>query len=172
MGIVCSRRGNVLQVSCLLLRVNIENKQIEEERLQAEEEEREEERLRAEERRAARKRKSSTFWDALGNFTNILSSVSRSVSAYQPYSSFSMDTDYSSSSSVGSNHDYQSEYNRWKIWLRGTTILFSPYTFIYIWHPDFLRPVDALASSESASPLAKGIQMWLSMAYDKRTTVS
>ena len=88
------------------LRINIRNKQIEEERLQAEEEAKEE-------RRAARARKSSTFWDALGNFANILSSVAGSVSAYQPYSSFSMDMDYSSSSSSTSSHDYQSEYNRW-----------------------------------------------------------
>ena len=87
------------------LRINLENKQIEEERLQAEEEAKEE-------RRAARTRKSSTFWDALGNFANILSSVAGGVSAYQPYSSFSMDMDYSSSSSMNS-HDYQSEYNRW-----------------------------------------------------------
>lgn len=86
------------------LRINIDNKQKEEARLQAKEEE----------EREARATKSSTFWDALGNFANILSSVAGGTSVYQPYSSFSMDMDYSPSSpTTGSNHDYQSEYNRW-----------------------------------------------------------
>lgn len=86
------------------LRINIDNKQKEEVRLQAKEEE----------EREARATKSSTFWDALGNFANILSSVAGGTSVYQPYSSFSMDMDYSPSSpTTGSNHDYQSEYNRW-----------------------------------------------------------
>ncbi len=86
------------------LRINIDNKQKEEARLQAKEEEEKE----------ARATKSSTFWDALGNFANILSSVAGGTSVYQPYSSFSMDMDYSPSSpTTGSNHDYQSEYNRW-----------------------------------------------------------
>ena len=85
------------------LRINIDNKQKEEARLQAKEEE--------EETRAT---KSSTFWDALGNFANILSSVAGGTSVYQPYSSFSMDMDYSPSlPATGSNYDYQSEYNRW-----------------------------------------------------------
>lgn len=86
------------------LRINIDNKQKEEERLQAKEEE----------EREARATKSSTFWDALGNFANILSSVAGGTSVYQPYSSFSIDMDYSPSSpTTGSNHDYQSDYNRW-----------------------------------------------------------
>lgn len=87
------------------LRINLDNKRKEEERQQqAVEEEREE-----------RSTKSSTFWDALGNFANILSSVAGGTSVYQPYSSFSLDADYSPSysNSGGSNHDYQSEYNRW-----------------------------------------------------------
>lgn len=87
------------------LRINLDNKRKEEERQQqTEEEEREE-----------RSTKSSAFWDALGNFANILSSIAGGENVYQPYSSFSMDTDYSSSysKSGGSNHDYQSEYNRW-----------------------------------------------------------
>ena len=87
------------------LRINLDNKKKEEERQQqAEEEEREE-----------RSTKSSTFWDALGNFANILSSIAGGENVYQPYSSFSMDADYSPSysNSGRSNHDYQSEYNRW-----------------------------------------------------------
>ena len=87
------------------LRINLDNKRKEEERQQkAKEEEREE-----------RSTKSSTFWDALGNFANILSSVAGGTSVYQPYSSFSMDADYSPSysNSGGSSHDYQSDYNRW-----------------------------------------------------------
>lgn len=87
------------------LRINLDNKRKEEERQQqVEEDEREE-----------RSTKSSTFWDALGNFANILSSVAGGTSVYQPYSSFSMDADYSPSysNSGGSNHDYQSEYNKW-----------------------------------------------------------
>ena len=86
------------------LRINLDNKRIEEERQQAVEEEREE-----------RSTKSSTFWDALGNFANILSSVAGGSSVYQPYSSFSMDEDYSPSysNSGGSSHNYQAEYNKW-----------------------------------------------------------
>lgn len=87
------------------LRINLDNKRKEEERQQQ----------AAEEEREERSTKSSSFWDALGNFANILSSVAGGSSVYQPYSSFSMDADYSPSysNSGGSNHDYQSEYNRW-----------------------------------------------------------
>lgn len=86
------------------LRINLDNKKIEEERQQAEKDEREE-----------RSTKSSTFWDALGNFANILSSIAGGENVYQPYSSFSMDADYSPSysNSGGSSHNYQAEYNKW-----------------------------------------------------------
>lgn len=87
------------------LRINLNNKRKAEERQQRAEEE-------AREKKAT---KSSTFWDALGNFANILSSVAGGTSVYQPYSSFSMDADYSPSysNSGGSSHNYQAEYNKW-----------------------------------------------------------
>lgn len=87
------------------LRINLNNKRKAEERQQRAEEE-------AREKKAT---KSSTFWDALGNFANLLSSVAGGTSVYQPYSSFSMDADYSPSysNSGGSSHNYQAEYNKW-----------------------------------------------------------
>ena len=87
------------------LRINLDNKRIDEEKQQREKEKGREE----------RSTKSSTFWDALGNFANILSSIAGGENVYQPYSSFSMDADYSPSysNSGGSSHNYQAEYNKW-----------------------------------------------------------
>lgn len=56
--------------------------------------------------------RSNTFWDALGNFANMLSSFTGGSNAYQSYSSFS--SGYGSSSSGGaSSGNYQSQYDRW-----------------------------------------------------------
>jgi len=89
------------------LQINIDNKRIDEEerqrRLEREQEEREEE-----------PRKSSTFWDALGNFANMLGTISGATNVYQQYSSFSIDQNMYGASSAGGGYDYQSQYRNWE----------------------------------------------------------
>lgn len=87
------------------LQINLDNKRKDEERQQQDAAELE-----------MSSKKSSTFWDALGNFANILGSIAGATSAYNPYSSFGLDSNSSSSYSNtgGNSYNYQSEYNRWE----------------------------------------------------------
>lgn len=88
------------------LDISLINKRNREEREEREEEEEEEA-----ERSDYESARSNTFWDALGNFANILGNISGAANMYQSYSSFS--SDYSSGYSSGSSTNYQSQYDMW-----------------------------------------------------------
>lgn len=83
------------------LDISLENKKIREEEEEEEEIERQE---RASE-------KSNTFWDALGNFANVLGNLSGATNMYQSYSSFSSNNH--NSYSGGGSANYQSQYDMW-----------------------------------------------------------